>query len=37
MAIVIGGIWHETNTFSPLATGLDATVTRISEERDRAR
>ncbi len=24
MAIVIGGIWHETNTFSPIPTDLDA-------------
>ena len=24
MAILIGGIWHETNTFSSLATDLDS-------------
>lgn len=24
MSVVIGGIWHETNTFSPLATDLDS-------------
>ena len=23
MSVVIGGIWHETNTFSPLLTDLD--------------
>ncbi len=24
MALVVGGIWHETNTFSPVPTDLDA-------------